>query len=333
MELIGDILRLLVLGGLGAAGVLAVLIWKKNLATRITLLRFVIQAVAYAAFFFILSYTVPPADGGLPPILFVYLLFIIFGMSLFLGRFFCSWLCPFGFVMDGITYIRKALKIPYRPIPTKLNVALHKSRYVFLLVFLMLPVIFYVLDPRDVMVSPVMAQLLAGHYRPYSILLDPLIPIVVPWTGQITIYGINLTYPYALDFINWTNAQIGPILASVFVALTLAGSVVYRRMWCHFCPTGSSLAVVNRFKGFKWAPLLHIEKDEQKCTKCGICKRVCPAQVNDVYEEKGGKVSTSMCMVCARCVEMCPYEGTLKVKLGKKTLFKSRNWLKPSTSE
>jgi ferredoxin-type protein NapH len=94
-----------------------------------------------------------------------------------------------------------------------------------------------------------------------------------------------------------------------------------------------SLAVLNRFRGFKWAPALHIDKNEEKCTKCGICKRVCPVQVTEVYEQKGGKIDTSMCMLCMRCVEMCPYEGCLKVNLGGKTVFKSRNWLEPSTIE
>jgi formate hydrogenlyase subunit 6/NADH:ubiquinone oxidoreductase subunit I len=52
-----------------------------------------------------------------------------------------------------------------------------------------------------------------------------------------------------------------------------------------------------------------------------------------VYEQKGGKIDTSMCMLCMRCVEMCPYEGCLKVKIGRRTVFKSRNWLKPSLVE
>jgi hypothetical protein len=30
---------------------------------------------------------------------------------------------------------------------------------------------------------------------------------------------------------------------------------------------------------------------------------------------------------------MCPYDDALKVKLGNKTIFKSRNWLEPSVSE
>ena len=63
---------------------------------------------------------------------------------------------------------------------------------------------------------------------------------------------------------------------------------------------------------------LRLNKDEEKCTKCGICKRVCPLGVTEVYDLKGGDVTSTNCMLCLRCVEMCPYDDTLKMNfLGK----------------
>jgi polyferredoxin len=326
-EIIGDILRLIVLSGLGAAGILAVLIWKKNLATRVTFLRLVVQMIAFAAIFYVFSYsTIIPM---------LYELIFIFGLTIFLGRFFCGWLCPFGFIMDLEILIRRALKIRHRLIPDKLNIALHKARYAILLVFLLTPFILYLLDPQDIMVSPIMVEKLAGHFRPYSIILDPMIPLIVPWSnsGTVNITGINFSYPYALNIITFTGEGLGQIFAIAFVVATLAGAFLVRRVWCRFCPTGASIAAINRFKGFKSVPLLYVEKDEEKCTKCGVCKRVCSVQVNEVYDQKGGKIATSQCMVCARCIEMCPYEDALKLKLGNKTMFRSRNWLEPSNSE
>src|SRR5512137_1185819 len=133
LEILGDVLRLIVLAGFGAAGVLAVLIWKRNLATRVTFLRFVIQLVAFAAIFYIFSYS------AFIPML--YELVVLFALTVFLGRFFCGWLCPMGLIFDIETLSRRALKIRHRILPDKLNIVLHKGRYLIALAFLITPAI------------------------------------------------------------------------------------------------------------------------------------------------------------------------------------------------
>jgi polyferredoxin len=324
IQVLGEILKLTVLAGLAVAGILVILIWKKGLATKVTYLRFVIQVVAMVAVFYLFTY----------PVWQLIVLIVILVMPLVLGRFFCGWLCPFGLYMDAITLIRKASKIRYRNLPDKLNIILHNLRYVLLLFFLIVPFVLTLMDPpASLDAATLLALLFAGTFRPWSILLGPLIPLIVPWVGPLEIGTVYFSYPYVQEVIFYSSGVFVTINALVFVALTAVGSFFVRRVWCRFCPTGASIAVVNRFRGFKWAPLLHIDKDEEKCTKCGICKRVCPVQVTEVYEQKGGKITTSMCMLCMRCVEMCPYEDCLKVNMGGKTVFKSRNWLEPSTVE
>jgi ferredoxin-type protein NapH len=318
-------LIIVVLAGLAVAGVLAVLIWKKNLATKITFMRLAIQAVSFAALFYVFSLSIP----------LLYFMVFIFAITIVFGRLYCGWFCPLGLVMDLVIMFRKALKIPYRNLSEKLNLKLHQFRYAILLFFLLTPIALWLIDPpQNLDFALLMVKLLAGPFRPYSILIDPMIPFVVPWTSStVSVFQINFTFPYAQEFITYSGQNIGQVVAIVFVGLTLVGSFFIRRFWCRFCPTAASLSVINRFKGFMWAPLLHLEKDEEKCTKCGVCKRVCQSQVTDVYEQRGGKINTTMCMLCLRCTEMCPYEDTLKLKFGNKTLFKSRNWLEPSKSE
>jgi ferredoxin-type protein NapH len=324
MNLLGETLKLMVLAGLAIAGILVILIWKKGLATRVTYLRFVIQAAALVAFFYMFTY----------PIWLLVVLVVILAMSIIFGRFFCGWICPFGFYMDLITVVRKAFKIRHRDLSERLNKFLHNFRYVLLLIFLILPAVLILMDPLPSLdLGIALAKVLGGQFKPLNILLGPIIPLIVPWAGPLVIGDLNFSYPYVQDIISYSSGIYATIFPLIFVVLTVAGSFAIRRVWCRFCPTGASLAVVNRFKGFKWAPALHLDKDEEKCTKCGICKRVCPVQVTEVYEQKGGKINTSMCMLCLRCVEMCPYEGCLKVKVGGKTAFQSRNWLKPSQND
>jgi polyferredoxin len=329
IQLLGEALKLTVLAGLTVAGILVILIWKKGLATKVTYLRFIIQVVAMVAVFYLFTF----------PVWQLVVLIVILVMPLFLGRFFCGWLCPFGLYMDAITLIRKAFKIRYRTLPDKLNRTLHNLRYVLMLLFLLImPSILLIIQPlQSLDFAPLMAALFAGPFESFRILLGPLIPLIVPWVGPLEIGGVYFSYPYVQEVILYSNMAFSEIFvtitALIFVALTAVGSFFVRRVWCRFCPTGSSLAVVNRFRSFKWAPALHIDKDEEKCTKCGICKRVCPVQVTEVYEQKGGKIDTSMCMLCMRCVEMCPYAGCLKANIAGKTVFKSRNWLEPSEIE
>jgi len=320
-----NLFKIVALAAFGAAGVLAILIWNKNLTTKVTHIRLVVQIVSFAAFFYLFTFLFS----------FLYLLIIVFAVTIVLGRLFCGWFCPFGFLMDLEAMARKAFKIRYRLLPDKLNRILHQSRYYILLFFLLLPTVLWLSNPPgSLRFAELMASLLGGPFAPYGILIAPMMPFIVPWkSGAISVFTINLTYPYVSEFVVFIRQNLWQVSAVAFVGLMLAGSFFVRRFWCRFCPTGASLAVVNRFKGLKWAPLLHLDKDEKKCTKCGVCKRVCSSQVTDVYEQKGGKINTSMCMLCLRCAEICPYEDALKLKFGNKTVFKSRNWLEPATSK
>src|SRR3990170_3083435 len=127
MELLGDTLSLTVLAGLGAAGVLAVLIWLKNLTRKVTYLRFIVGAVSLAAIFYMFTFT---------ELWMILVVAVVLLMSVVLGRFFCGWLCPFGFYMDLITRIRKVFRKRHLSFSEKTNTALGQFRFVIIAVFL-----------------------------------------------------------------------------------------------------------------------------------------------------------------------------------------------------
>ena len=323
--LVATLLGTIVAIGLALAGVLVVLIWKKDRTRKASYLRLVIQVVSVCGIF--ISFT--------QALWLSIFLLVILVATFFTGRFFCGWICPFGFYMDLVALVRKALKIRYRALPENLNKTLHKLRYVIAAVILASPLLLGILPLNSR--SEINLLFLIGPDRSLGLMLSPLEPLLVPWAGSIATLSFvkwSVSYPYARDIIFYVNV---PLLTSIliyfFIGATVLSTFFFRRFWCRFCPTGISLAAANRFKAFKWAPLLHINKTEEKCTKCGICKRVCPVQVTEVYEQKGGEITTSMCLNCTRCIEMCPYEDCLKLTIAGKTLFKSRNWLEPSKIE
>lgn len=73
---------------------------------------------------------------------------------------------------------------------------------------------------------------------------------------------------------------------------------------------------------FRYIPMLiwDTEIDEERCTACGICAKVCPPQciwITRATDEKGKPVTrpedffidATICMSCNYCVEFCPFDA------------------------
>jgi ferredoxin-type protein NapH len=259
---------------------------------------------------------------------------LVIVMAVVLGRFFCGWICPFGLYQDLMVRVRKLFKKSHLSFSEGVNTGLRQSRYVIIAVFLVLSVVF---GSQAIFGTEIVSNTQPGGYV-YSYFTAPFCQ-VCPMRPLCVLIEMGLgAMDSAFVFINTHGAfyEAGYYLTSlnlIVLGVITVGALAYRRFWCRICPLGGLTALFSTFAPFKRVSLIRLHKTEEKCTKCGICKRVCPTQVTEVYEKKGGDVTTSGCMLCFRCVEMCPYEDTLKVKVAGKTVFKSRNWLEPSESE
>jgi len=259
---------------------------------------------------------------------------IVIGMSIVLGRFFCGWLCPFGLYMDLLTRLRKLFKIRHLSFSEKTNTALGQFRFIIIALFLILSVIFssYAIFGTELIPGTIPggplgteAGIVWNINEPFC-LVCPVRPLCV--LIESAVGYMNFSYVSAITYGPFwiTGYYVTSLNLAVLIAVTIL-SLAYRRFWCRICPLGGLTALFSSFTPFKQIALTRLVKNEQKCTKCGICKRVCPTQATQMYEQKEGDVTESRCMLCARCVEMCPYEGALRMTVAGKTVFKSRNWL------
>jgi ferredoxin len=263
---------------------------------------------------------------------------IVFGLviaaSIIFGRFFCGWLCPIGLYMDVLTRIRKATRLRHLHFSQKTNTALAQSRYIILAVMVILSVIFasYTIFgtqiiPGTIPGGPTGTE--AGNVgklnEPWC-LVCPARPLCV--FIECAVGSMNWSYVTKITYgpFWWTGFYVTSINLAFLIAITIL-ALAYRRFFCRICPLGGLTALFSTFTPFKQIAMTRLEKNEQKCTKCGVCKRVCPTQATDMYEKKGGNVTESRCIFCARCVEDCPYEGALTLKFAGQKMMCSRNWL------
>lgn len=254
--------------------------------------------------------------------------------SLVLGRFFCGWLCPFGLYQDLLTKIRKSTRLRHLKFSEKTSTALGQSRYIIIAVFLILSVVFasalifgHQIVPGTTPGGPegTEANNVAWLNEPFC-QVCPMRPLCVLIECAVG----SMNYSYVSKIAYGPLWVLGSYITSLNLAVLIAVTVLalaYRRFWCRICPLGALTALFSTFTPFKQVALSRLEKDEQKCTKCGVCKRVCPTQATQQYDKKGGDVTESRCILCARCVETCPYADALSLRIAGVTVMKSRNWL------
>jgi ferredoxin-type protein NapH len=254
--------------------------------------------------------------------------------SLLLGRSFCGWLCPFGLYQDLLTRLRKVFKKKHLTFSKKTIDGLSQSRWVIIAIILIASVILgsYAIFGFEI----VPGTALTGHdalhsgivsyvNEPYCLVCPerPLCILVQSAVGSMEwSYVSQITYgPFYIA--GWYVTSIN---LTILIVVTIL-AVAYRRFWCRICPMGALTALFSTHKPFNRIALTKLDKDQEKCTKCGVCKRVCPMDVSEVYERKGGDVTASNCTLCLRCVELCPYKDALKVKFAGKTVAVSKDWL------
>ncbi|MEO5364451.1 MAG: 4Fe-4S binding protein [Magnetococcus sp. DMHC-8] len=193
--------------------------------------------------------------------------------TLFLGRFFCSWVCPLGILNQAVSHLFNRRR------PAE---AYQQNRYQPLF-----RIKYYLLTGLLVMAA--LGVLQTGLLDPIALLTRSFVAGVWPALQQGGT-GLYLFQPHFLG---------GVGIALLFLAILLANRFM-TRAWCRVvCPLGGLLGLLS------WRPLLRIRRDVDKCNDCMKCLQFCQGGC-----DPNGALRVSECHVCMNCLEQCP-EGAL----------------------
>lgn len=187
--------------------------------------------------------------------------------TLALGRVFCSWICPMGFVFECTDKIRGALQ-------------------------------WLEIHPRNVRVSRrVKHGLLAIGLALAALLSVPVLGYVYP----PAMLGREL---HGVVFAAFDRAEIGrrgfaitglTWMSAVLAAIVLVEVTISRRWWCRYvCPGGALYGLLGARRAVR------VTLDEAACTGCALCVAACPMGLNPMKNQMGLD-----CDNCGECITSC----------------------------
>jgi ferredoxin-type protein NapH len=221
-------------------------------------------------------------------------------LVIILGRFWCGWICPFGFVQDVLDLIRRKLHVGYISFSERFRDKLRWIKWAFLFIVLLVPLC---------VAFPFFAPEVACDLRQPFCQLCParyVLPLVVGNPGEV-----------AVNFKSATTITMTVLGLSLAIG-TIIGAMAKRRFWCPYCPMGLLLSLYRKIS------LIKLKKDCQKCTMCEVCYNVCPVEIKQIFKEREKEnVTFGDCMLCLRCIENCPEDGVLRADFLGKTVYRS----------
>lgn len=211
---------------------------------------------------------------------------LIILLTLFLGRFFCGYICPMGTTLDVSDRIFRPRKkrsffsdhlkkVKYLLLPFLGVAALFSVSYVFIASPLSLITRFYGLLINS------MAAFMA----------DGLLRVIRPLADRLDISSIAFLQLQPPRFA--TLFFIFGFFVSLFTLARWSP-----RFWCRYlCPSGAILGL------FSPKPVIRRQVSEA-CTSCGLCARKCPMGAIDFDDFR--QTSHAECLACLTCRDKCP---------------------------
>jgi ferredoxin-type protein NapH len=223
----------------------------------------------------------------------------VFIIGALVGRAFCGWVCPMGFIQDMVTTIRGTLG--------QVDLRTHDSGK---------RLKYFVLAAALVVSVSLGISLSLGVGNEYRSSLGIFAEgLLLPLAPEGTLFS---TIPRAILYLklevaptflaNISANQLGEWIRSVpiviYAGLILLlvffyGAYKVPRFWCRYlCPVGAMMAPFQNYS------FLGMRRDPVKCSKCPHCEIACPMQIR-ILTLPWEKFNDPECILCGECIDAC----------------------------
>jgi polyferredoxin len=198
--------------------------------------------------FYMMFLSGPALVLGAEGYVFIKALVIAVFLSIFLGRIFCGFLCPFGLIQEWLSYIGQKLHFGPCHLSNFFQKVFKALKYLLILILFLVP--------------PLVEL---GFFHPdlfYAFCQICPAGVILPLlAGQPTRVAVN-----SASIASTIITSISMFMTGMIIGL----SMVVGRPWCRLCP----LSVFHDV--FKKVRLIEVKRDKEKCINCHKCEKICP---------------------------------------------------------
>jgi len=194
-------------------------------------------------------------------------------LTIIFGRFFCSWLCPFGSIHHFFGYLGSRNRTAAQKIKLNKYRKAQSIKY-FILIFLLIMAAF----------PSLAATLQTGLLDPIPLVTRSFNLILLPIAdGSVNLLSVTGRFYETTFFI------------FVFFLAAVLLNFVIPRFYCRFiCPLGALFAILSRFS------IWRIGKNTKTCSNCKFCEQHCEGAC-----EPSANIKITECVLCFNCRQDC----------------------------